>query len=84
MFARNPIPTATRIAAATAMRTWISGCRLNQRRGGATGIALADTLNVAGFSLECLKRPAEARPYLERSLAMNPAQPAVKQALGIR
>jgi predicted AlkP superfamily phosphohydrolase/phosphomutase/tetratricopeptide (TPR) repeat protein len=43
--------------------------------------ALPDTLNVAGFSLECVKRPAEARPYLERSLALNPSQPAVRQAL---
>ncbi len=69
----------------------LAGLRLGQNRCAEAlaivqpflgGAALPDTLNVAGFSLLCQRRPAEARPYLERSLALNPAQPAVRQALG--
>jgi Flp pilus assembly protein TadD len=40
-----------------------------------------DTLNVLGLSVLCAGRPEEARRYLERSLALDPAQPALREAL---
>jgi predicted AlkP superfamily phosphohydrolase/phosphomutase len=40
-----------------------------------------DTFNVAGLALKCLGRFAEGKKYLERSLALNPSQPAIRQML---
>ena len=40
-----------------------------------------DTLNLLGLSELCLGRAQEARGYLERSLALDPAQPAIREAL---
>jgi Tfp pilus assembly protein PilF len=40
-----------------------------------------DTLNLLGVSELCLGRVAEARRYFERSLALDPAQPAIRDGL---
>jgi predicted AlkP superfamily phosphohydrolase/phosphomutase len=48
------------------------------------GQARPDDYNVAGLSLKCLRRDAEAAQMLQRSLALNPNQPAIRAALGVR
>ncbi len=45
---------------------------------------LPDTFNVAGFALRCLDRREESRRLLARSLALDPDQKAIRQALGLR
>ncbi len=40
-----------------------------------------ETLNLLGLSEMCLGHPEQARQYLERSLALDPAQPPIREAL---
>jgi predicted AlkP superfamily phosphohydrolase/phosphomutase/tetratricopeptide (TPR) repeat protein len=71
----------------------LAGLRLNQGRC-AEALDLVrpfvprsdfpDTLNVAGFALDCMHRTEESRQLLRRSLALNPEQPYVRRALGMK
>lgn len=40
-----------------------------------------DALNLLGLAEMCLEHPAEAQKYLRRSLALDPAQPPIQEAL---
>ncbi len=46
--------------------------------------ARADDYNVAGLALRCLRRAAEAAQMFQRSLALNPNQPAIQAAARMR
>jgi predicted AlkP superfamily phosphohydrolase/phosphomutase len=71
----------------------LAGLRLNQGRC-AEALDLVrpfvprsdfpDTFNVAGFALDCMHRTEESRQLLRRSLALNPGQPYVRRALGMK
>lgn len=85
------VEAAARLPTSEPVAVSLAGLKLGQGKCGDAldGVksflgprALPDTLNVAGFALGCVGRPAEARPYLERSISLNPSQPEVRRMLG--